>query len=115
MALLITSAAAAAKGPLLDEAVELGVLLARCATFCWHPLSMHIETPSKGRGGCSRMTCPPGALRNQRDAMQVDNTGLHHLCNCAIHHLSALGTVRAHFAGIPTRIAALLKSCSINL
>ena len=24
-------------------------------SFCWHPLSVHIETPTKGRGGFSRM------------------------------------------------------------
>ena len=25
-------------------------------SFYWHPLSIRIETPTKGRGGCSRMT-----------------------------------------------------------
>ena len=31
---------------------------ARVLSFCWHPLSIPIETPTKGRGGwgCSRMT-----------------------------------------------------------
>ena len=27
----------------------------------WHPLSIYIETPTKGRWGCSRMTFSPGA------------------------------------------------------
>ena len=30
-------------------------------SFCWHPLSIHVETPAKGRGGCSRMTVSPMA------------------------------------------------------
>ena len=28
----------------------------RVRSFCGHPLSIHIETPTEGRGGCSRMT-----------------------------------------------------------
>ena len=35
--------------------------LLQCVTtarlsFCWHSLSIPIETPTRGRGGCSRMT-----------------------------------------------------------
>ena len=30
-------------------------------SFCWHPLSVPIETPTKGGGGCSRMTVSSGA------------------------------------------------------
>ena len=30
-------------------------------SFCRHPLSIHIETPAKGRGGCSRVTVSPTA------------------------------------------------------
>ena len=30
-------------------------------SFCWRPLYIHIETPAKGRGGCSRKTVSSGA------------------------------------------------------
>ena len=31
-------------------------------SFCWHPLSIHIEAPTKWRGGCSRMTVSSGLI-----------------------------------------------------
>ena len=36
---------------------------ARILSFCWHSLSITIETPTYGRGGCSRVTVSPTARR----------------------------------------------------
>ena len=38
----------------------------RVLSFYWRSLSIHIETPTKGRGGCSKMTVSPTARLDSR-------------------------------------------------
>ena len=62
---LLCGAAAAARGGdwLHRRGPSGGRSRRRDCPFCWHPLPIYIETPTKGRGGCSRMTVSPTARR----------------------------------------------------
>ena len=39
-------------------------------SFCWRPLRVHVETPTKGRGGCSRMTVSPTATLDPNGCLE---------------------------------------------
>ena len=44
-----------------DCAVRLPMPSERVLSFCWRSLSVRIETPTRGRGGCGRMAVLPTA------------------------------------------------------
>ena len=45
----------------------------RDLSFCWHSLIVSIETPAKGRGGCSRMAVSPTVARAVRAARGAED------------------------------------------
>ena len=68
--------------------------------LCWHPLSIHIETPGKGRGGCSRMTVSAAVARRGRPRPPAVRTGPD------VRHPRAGEPVRRHLRPVHAQRAA---------
>ena len=56
----------------------------------WHPLSIYIETPTKGRWGCSRMTVSPTASATDGGVEDQEERQIRELgavgCGRCVHH-----------------------------